>query len=74
MCDVWWVPRLVRVLASAERFFLTLKQECISLQRFDDRDHAFRVIADWLDRYHTERPRSALGYLTPKEYQTQLAA
>jgi transposase InsO family protein len=35
---------------------------------------AFRVVADWLDRYHTERPHSALGYLTPKEYQDELAA
>ena len=57
-----------------ERFFLTLKQECVWLQRFADRDHAFRVVADWLDRYHTERPHSALGYLTPKEYQHELAA
>ena len=57
-----------------ERFFLTLKQECVWLHRFSDRDHAFRLIADWLDRYHTERPHSALGYLTPKEYQTKLAA
>jgi len=29
-----------------ERFFLTLKQECVWLQRFDDRDHALRVVAD----------------------------
>jgi putative transposase len=57
-----------------ERFFLTLKQECVWLHRFTDRDHAFRVVADWLDRYHVERPHSALGYLTPHEYQEQLAA
>ena len=57
-----------------ERFFLTLKQECVWLQRFDDRDHAFRVIADWLDRYHSERPHSALGYLTPKEFSERRAA
>jgi putative transposase len=57
-----------------ERFFLTLKQECVWLQRFDDRDHAFRVIANWLDRYHAERPHSALGYLTPNEYRGRLAA
>jgi transposase InsO family protein len=50
-----------------ERFSLNLKQECVWLQRFEDRDHAFRVVADWLDRYHTERPHSALGYPTPKE-------
>jgi transposase InsO family protein len=43
-------------------------------QRFEDRDHAFRVIADWLDRYHTDRPHSALGYLTPNEYREKLAA
>jgi putative transposase len=57
-----------------ERFFLTLKQECVWLQRFEDRDHAFRIIADWLDRYDAERPHSALGYLTPKEYREKLAA
>jgi putative transposase len=57
-----------------ERFFLTLKQECVWLQRFEDRDHAFRVVADWLDRYHADRPHSALGYLTPREYREQLAA
>ena len=57
-----------------ERFFLTLKQECVWLQRFESRDHAFRVIAAWLDRYHTERPHSALGYLTPKEYAQRISS
>jgi putative transposase len=57
-----------------ERFFLTLKQECVWLQRFESRDDAFRVVADWLDRYDAERPHSALGYRTPKEYREKLAA
>jgi len=57
-----------------ERFFLTVKQECVWLHRFESRDHAFRVVAHWLDRYDTDRPHSALGYLTPKEYRAQLAA
>lgn len=57
-----------------ERFFLTLKQECVWLQRFESRDHAFRLVADWLDRYDSDRPHSALGYLTPKEYRQRLAA
>jgi putative transposase len=57
-----------------ERFFLTLKQECVWLQRFESRDHAFEIVADWLDRYDTDRPHSALGYLTPKEYRERLAA
>jgi putative transposase len=57
-----------------ERFFLTLKQECVWLHRFENRDQAFRVVADWLDRYDGDRPHSALGYLTPKEYREKLAA
>jgi transposase InsO family protein len=31
-------------------------------------------VADWLDRYDADRPHSALGYLTPKEYRETLAA
>ena len=57
-----------------ERFFGTLKLECVWQHRFQDRDHAFAVIARWMDRYHTERPHSALGYLTPAEYREKLAA
>jgi transposase InsO family protein len=44
------------------------------LYRFRDRDHAFAVIARWMDKYHEERPHSALGYLTPSEYRGKLAA
>ena len=29
-----------------ERFFLTLKQECVWRHRFESRDPAFRVVAD----------------------------
>jgi putative transposase len=57
-----------------ERFFGTLKAECVWQHRFRDRDDAFAVIARWMDHYHTERPHSALGYLTPAEYREELAA
>ena len=57
-----------------ERFFGSLKSECVWLHRFANRDHAFRVIADWIDHYHEKRPHQALGYLTPKEYRGRLAA
>ncbi|MCW5891246.1 MAG: transposase family protein [bacterium] len=57
-----------------ERFFLTLKQECVWLHRFTSRDHAFTAVADWLDKYARERPHSALGYRTPKAYREQLVA
>ena len=56
------------------RFVLTLTQECVWLHRVESRDHASRVVADWLDRDDTERPHSALGYRTPKEYRVQAAA
>ncbi|MBM4244869.1 MAG: transposase, partial [Deltaproteobacteria bacterium] len=39
-----------------ERFFGTLKSECVWQHRFRDRDHAFEEIARWLDRYHAQRP------------------
>ena len=42
-----------------ERFFLTLKQECVWLHRFESRDHAFRVVAR-LARSLRHRP-AALG-------------
>ena len=57
-----------------ERFFRTLKEECLWNHRFTSRHQAFLVIAAWLENYHTEPPDSALGYLTPKEFAKQLAA
>jgi putative transposase len=57
-----------------ERFFRTLKEDCVWQHNFKNRDEAFRVISDWLDVYHTERPHSALGYKTPAEYKQQLKA
>ncbi|WP_421864051.1 transposase [Parvibaculum sp.] len=56
-----------------ERFFGTLKTECVWQHRFHDRDQAFAVIANWMGRY-TERPHPALGYLTPAEFREKLAA
>ena len=57
-----------------ERFFRSLKEECIWLRRFKNRDDAFRVIADWIDFYNCERVHSALGYKAPREYRAALAA
>ena len=57
-----------------ERFFRTLKEECIWQSSFKSRDEAFIVIAAWMDKYHRERPHSALGYLTPEEYKNGVQA
>lgn len=56
-----------------DRFFGSLKSECVWLHRFGSGDHAFRVIADWIDHYHDERPHQVLDYLTPREYRVRLA-
>src|SRR5262249_38288328 len=56
-----------------ERFFRTLKEECLWHHRFASRNEVFLVIAAWLEKYHTERPHSPLGFLTPREFAEQLA-
>lgn len=58
-----------------ERFFRTMKEECIWGHNFNSIDEAFKVIADWMDHYHGNRPHSALGYKTPNEFiATKLSA
>lgn len=57
-----------------ERFFRTLKEECVWRHRFESIDHAFEMIAEWIDKYNTTRPHSALGYQSPKEHRSKLAA
>ena len=51
-----------------ERFFRTMKEECIWGFNFKDKDEAFDKIAEWLEKYHTYRPHSALNYMTPDEF------
>jgi putative transposase len=50
-----------------EHFFRTLKSECV-WQEIPGPRPAFEEISRWLDRYYEERPHSAPGYLTPREY------
>ncbi|HSW47710.1 MAG TPA: IS3 family transposase [Candidatus Saccharimonadales bacterium] len=57
-----------------ERWFRSLKEECIWLQNIKNKDEAFGLIASWIDHYHQGRPHSALGYLTPVQYGLKLAA
>ena len=57
-----------------ERWFRSLKEECVWLNRFKSKQHAFEVIGRWIDRYHNERPHQALGYLTPAQFGMKLAA
>lgn len=51
-----------------ERFFLSLKEECVWLHNFANQDKAFRAIANWIDESNEERPHSAPGYLSPMQF------
>jgi putative transposase len=57
-----------------ERFFRTIKEECIWQHCFKSRDEAFKVIANWMDAYNQIRPHSALGYLSPEEFRKKKKA
>jgi putative transposase len=54
-----------------ERFFRSLKEECVWQHNFNSFAEAKRVITEWIDWYNTERPHQALGYRSPKEFRDQ---
>src|SRR5215216_670710 len=55
----------------AERFMRTLKEEHVDYSDYLDFDDAEQQLAHWLEvEYMTERVHSALGYLTPAEFET----
>jgi putative transposase len=54
-----------------ERFFRTLKEECVWQLQFETFDHARRVITRWIEWYNQVRPHQALGYLSPTRYRAQ---
>ena len=56
-----------------ERFMRTFKEEHIDYTEYDDFADAVDQIASWLEiEYMTERIHSALDYLTPAEFESQL--
>ena len=54
-----------------ERFFGTLKEECVWIQRFKNFEEARQIISKWIDWYNEERPHSSLGYKSPRNYRAQ---
>lgn len=52
-----------------ERFFRSLKEECVWQQQFKTFAEAKRAITAWIRWYNTERPHQALGYVSPQHYQ-----
>lgn len=57
-----------------ERFFRSLKEECVWLHNFRSFREARRVIAGWISWYNEQRPHQSLEYLSPAEYRAQQLA
>ena len=57
-----------------ERWFRTLKEECIWLNNLGTLDDARLVIDDFIMHYNTTRPHQALGMLSPTQWREQYAA
>lgn len=51
-----------------------LRDECLNEHWFVSLAHAQAVINAWVREYNEERPKKALGGLTPASYAKQLAA
>ena len=51
-----------------ERFNGSLRDECLNLETFHNRDHARALIRLYARQYNGRRPHSSLGYRTPREW------
>jgi putative transposase len=54
-----------------ERFNGSLRDECLNLQTFHNRDHARALIKLYARQYNARRPHSSLGYQTPTQFAQQ---
>ena len=60
-----------------ERFFRSLKEECVWQHNFASFAEARVAITQWIEWYNAERPHQALGYRSPRQFralQPQLVA
>jgi Integrase core domain len=51
-----------------ERFFRSLKEECVWQHNFSDFTEARAAITKWIHWYNAERPHQALGYRSPRQF------
>jgi putative transposase len=60
-----------------ERFFRSLKEECVWLHNFGSFTEARAAITKWIEWYNAARPHQSLGYRSPRQFravQPQLVA
>jgi putative transposase len=57
-----------------ERWFRSLKEECVWQHQFHSFAAAHIAIRQWIRWYNAERPHQALGYRSPRQYQQRLLA
>ncbi len=50
-----------------ERFFKTLKYECLWIENIRDVEHAREVVGDWMETYNTQWLIERHGHRTPRE-------
>lgn len=54
-----------------ERFFRSLKEECVWLENFESFEHARLRVREWIHWYNHGRPHQSLGYVSPREFRAQ---
>jgi len=54
-----------------ERFFRSLKEECVWQRNFKNFEEARISIRSWIEWYNTERPHQSLDYKSPSEWRAQ---
>ena len=54
-----------------ERFFRSLKEECVWQHNFANFPEAKAAINNWIRWYNDRRPHQALGYLSPHQFRAQ---
>jgi putative transposase len=54
-----------------ERFFRSLKEECVWQRSFKSFAEARRIITEWVTWYNSKRPHQELAYRSPREFRAQ---